>query len=103
MRVDDLLVTLVQSEGRTEGEQHQRDDERVEVAAAAIPELVQRIGFLVRFPLAPQQQALIGGIGHGVHRLREHRRTAGDHEADELGDCDPGVRQQGSDDGALAT
>ena len=96
--VGNLVVALVEREHRAEGEEHKRDHERVEEPAAAVSELVQRVGFLTCFPLPEQQQTLVAGVGDRVHRLGQHRRAAGDQVADELRDGDARVGQQGRQD-----
>ena len=103
MRMHHLLVPLVEGEGGAEGEQHQRHDERVEVAAAPVSERMQRVGLLAGLVLPKQKQALIGGVGDRVHGLGEHRRATGDDESDELGGGNARVRRECCDDGALAT
>ena len=78
VRVDELLDALVQREHRAEREQHERDDERPEVALGAEAERVLRGGRLAAALAAEEQQALVAGVGDRVDRLGEHRRRAGD-------------------------
>lgn len=51
-----MQLFLAEAAG-TEGEQNKRDHERVEVAAAAVAKLVQRVGLLARGPLSPKAAA----------------------------------------------
>ena len=75
-------------------EQHDRDDERVDVAFPPVPERVL-LGGLAPGPLAAeQQQALVAGVGDRVDRLGQHRRRAGQHERGELGHRDAEVRRR---------
>ena len=99
--VDELLDALVQSEHRAEGEEHERDDERPEVALGAEPERVLGGRFLLRALAAEEQQPLVAGVGDRVDRLRQHRRRPGDHERGELRDRDAEVGEERGDDGAL--
>jgi len=69
--VADFVDALVQREHRAKGEQDQRHHEGVEVAAATEAEGVQPVRRALGLLLAQQQQALIRGVGHRVHRLRE--------------------------------
>nr|WP_201742006.1 hypothetical protein [Mangrovicoccus ximenensis] len=53
---------------------------------------------------AEEQQALIAGIDHRMHRLGQHRGAAGDERGRELGNRDGKVGHDGADDrdGAFA-
>ena len=98
LRVRDLVVGLVEREQATDAEQHDRHDERVDVAVPAVAEGVFRGGLALRPLAAEQQQRLVARVGDRVDRLGQHRRGAGQDPGDELGDRDAQVRQQGRDD-----
>ena len=99
----ELVVGLVEREQPADGEQHDRDDEGVDVALAPVPERVL-LGRLAAGSLAAQQQEqLVPGVGHGVDRLGQHRADPGEEEGQELGRGDACVRQQGSHDRPGAT
>jgi len=51
----DLLIALVQSEQRAKGEQHQGNDERVEVTSTSVAERMELVCFLAR-PLLSEEQ-----------------------------------------------
>ncbi len=78
VRGDQLLDPLVHGEQATEGEQHERDDERPEVALGAEAERVLLRGCLPGTLAAEEQQTLVAGVGDRVDRLGQHRRRAGD-------------------------
>ena len=98
--VQQLLDALEDGEHRAEGEQHDRHDEGPEVALAAVAERVDRGRLLLGPVAAEQQQELVAGVGQRVHALGQHRRRPGEDEADELGDGDAEVGQQGGEDGS---
>lgn len=84
VRVLDLLVALVEGEHAADREQDDRDEEGVDVTLAAVPEGVLG-GRLALGPLAAdEKQALVTGVGEGVHRLGEHRRRAAEEERHEF-------------------
>ena len=58
------MVALVERERCAEAEQHQCDDKRVEVSAAAVAELVQAVRVFAGAALAEEQQGLVRGVGH---------------------------------------
>ena len=82
-------------------EQHERDDERVEVADRSVAERVLLVGGPAGPRPAEQQQALIAGVGERVDRFRQHRARVRHEERDELDDGDPEVREERGDDRAL--
>ena len=98
VRVGQLLDALVQREDPADREQDDRDDEREDIALAAVAERVLRVGGPARPAAAEQQQELVARVGDRVHGLGEHGARAGEHERDELGDRDTGVREEGGDD-----
>jgi len=73
VRVGPLVPRLVQGEEATEAEQHDRHDEGVDVALAAVAEGMlgrrRALGSLA----AEQQERLVAGVRQRVDRLREHR------------------------------
>ena len=98
VRVAQLLDALVERERAADGEQHDGDDERPEVALASVAEGMEWGRGALRAGTAEDQEELVAGVGDGVDGLGEQRRRAGDEEADELRDRDPEVRQEGGDD-----
>ena len=98
LRVLELVERLVEGEQTTDGEQHDRDHERPEVALPAVPEGVQRRGLLARATPTKQQQRLVARVGDRVDRLRQHRAGPGQQVRDELRDRDAEVRGQRRDD-----
>ena len=73
VRVLDLLPRLVQREEAADAEQHDRDDEGVNVAFAAVAEGVFRAGCPLGALAADQQQDLVAGVRERVDGLRQHR------------------------------
>jgi len=102
LRVLDLVEALVQGEHPAEQEDDDRDEERVQVAVAAVAERVRRTGRAGGLAAADQQQDLVGRVGGGVHALGQHRAGAGEGERDELAGRDPQVGAQGSQDRLVA-
>ncbi len=96
----ELLDALEDREHAAEAEQHERDDERVEVADGAVAERMLRVGRPVGRASSEQQQALVAGVGEGVDRLREHGARVRHDERDELHHCDTEVREERGDDRA---
>ena len=78
MRMQQLLHALVDRYAGAHGEQQDGDNEAPEVQLLAVAERVARVGGLARPAHAEQQQALVGRVGYGVQRLRQHRGRAGD-------------------------
>ena len=98
----DPMDALVDREHGAHGEQHERDDERVEVALCAEPELVL-FGLLSLRPVAAdEEQRLVAGVGDRVDGLGQQRGGSGNDEGDELRDGDAEVRRQRGKDGTLA-
>jgi hypothetical protein len=52
---------------------------------------MQPIWLSAGLTLADDQQQLIDGVGHRMHRFGKHRRTSADQEAKKLCGCDTGV------------
>ena len=98
VRMAQLGDALVEGEQAAHREQHEGDDERPEVALAAVAEGVLGVGLALRPLAAEHQQALVAGVGEGVDRLGEQAGRAGDQEPDELGDGDPEVGEERGED-----
>jgi hypothetical protein len=96
--VPQLLYPLAEGEQRPQAEDHEGDHERPEVPLPPIAEGVLDRRRPARPAPAEEQQALVGGVRHRVQRLGEHRGRAGRGEADELGDGDAQVGEEGGDD-----
>lgn len=94
VRVLDLLVALVEGEHAADGEEHDGDEEGVDVALAAEAEGVLRGGFALGALAAQEQQALVAGVGEGVHGLGEHRRRSAEEERHEFRHRDREVGEQ---------
>lgn len=73
VRFLDLLVALVDGEHAADGEEDDGDEEGVDVALAAVAEGVLRGRLALGLLAAEEEQALVAGVGEGVHGLREHR------------------------------
>jgi hypothetical protein len=97
----ELLDPLVDREQTTHAEQHERDDERPEIATVRVAERVLGIGGLLSGPGPVEQQALVPGVRERVDRFSEQRRGTRDDEADELRDTDPEIREERGDDRPL--
>jgi hypothetical protein len=93
---------LVDREHGADSEQDERDDECVEVAFRAIPELVLFGLFSLGAAAPDQEQRLVPGVGDRVNGLGQQRSGSGDGEGDELDDGDREVRRQRGKDGTLA-
>ncbi len=76
VRVAHLLDALVEGEQAAHREQHEGDDERPEVALAAVAERVLAVGGLARPLAAEQQQRLVAGVGERVDGLGEQAADA---------------------------
>ena len=96
--VAQLGDALVEGEQAAHREQHEGDDEGPEVALPAVAERVLAVGGLAGPLAAEQQQRLVAGVGQRVERLGQQARRAGDQEADELGDGDAEVGEEGVED-----
>ena len=103
MRVLDLVPALVEREQRAHAEQHEGDDERVEVAVTPVAERVPLVRLAGTALLADEQQHLVARVGDRVHRFREQRRRRRDEEAGELRSGDGEVCPERRDDGLLPT
>ncbi len=97
----ELLDAFEDGEDAAEREEHERDDERVEVLNGPVAERVSLVGGPVRAPASQQQQALVAGVRERVDRLGEHRRRPGEDERDELHHRNADVREERGDDRAL--
>ncbi len=74
-----LLDALVNREKAPEGEEDYRHDEGPEINRHAVPEGMLGVGRLPG-PFYPvQEQALVGAVRRGMHRLGEHCAGAGHH------------------------
>ena len=62
----ELLVALVEREQAADGEEHDRDEEGVDVALAAVAEGVLRRGGALGPLAADEQQRLVAGVGERV-------------------------------------
>lgn len=69
----DLLVALVDGEHATDGEQHDGDEEGVDVALAPVSEGVLRGRLALGLLAAEQQETLVAGVRQRVDALRQHR------------------------------
>ena len=99
-RMRELVDALGEREQRAEGEEHEGDDERPEVALHPEAERVLVGGRALAASPPEEQQALVPGVGDRVDRLREHRRRSGQRERHELRDRDPEVGEERGDDRA---
>ena len=70
----ELVVRLVEREQAADAEQHDRDDERVDVTLTAVAEGVGVGRLPPGAPASDEQQCLVAGIGHRVNGLGQHRR-----------------------------
>ncbi len=102
VRVGELVDALVDREQAADREQDDRDDERVDVALAAVAERVLLVGCAPRPATAEQQQQLVARVGDRVDRLGEHRGRARDEPRDELRQRDAHVREERRDDRLVA-
>ncbi len=98
MGVGELVVRLVEGEEPTEAEQHDRDDEGVDVPLAPVAEGVLGVGLAARTLATDEQQRLVARVCERVDRLREHRGGVRQQVRDELRDRDTEVRGQSRDD-----
>jgi hypothetical protein len=73
VRVLPLVVSLVQRKEPADAEEHDRDDERVDVTVPAVTERMLRAGLPGGPFTADEKQNLVPGVGHGVYRFRQHR------------------------------
>ena len=73
MRVVPLVVRLVQGEKTADAEEHNGDDERVDVAFAAIPEGMLRAGLAARTLTADKKQDLVAGVRDRMDCFGEHQ------------------------------
>ena len=96
MGIEKLVNAFIEGNAGTDGEDQNGDDERPEEDLGAVAERVLVVGRPLGALHAEQQQALIAGIDHGVHRLREHGRRAGDERSREFTDRNQGVTDQRS-------
>ena len=71
--------------GTPQAEQHDRDDEGVDVAFPAVAERMRGCRSPLGTLAAQPQQRLVAGVGQRVDRLREHRGRRGQQERNELG------------------
>ena len=98
MRVAQLVDALEDREHAAQAEQHERDDERVEVAHRPVAERMPFVGRPVGAACGRAAAGLVPGVGQRVDRLRQHRRRARDEERDELHHRDAEVREERGDD-----
>ena len=103
VRVDQLLHALVHREHAADGEQDDRDDERVHEPFAAVAEGMCAVRAPPRLAPAAHEQQLVAGVGDRVDRLGEHRCGSGEQPRDDLRERDPQVRQQRRQDRPIAT
>ncbi len=89
-----------QREDAADGEQHERNDERVEVAFRAVAERMRAVAFLACASATEQEQSLVAGVGNRVHGLGQHRRRPSERERNELRHRDPEVGGQRRNDRA---
>jgi hypothetical protein len=96
------MDALVDREDGANGEQDQRNDEGIEVALCAEPELVL-FRLLSLCPIAAdQEQRLVPGVGDRVDGLGQQRRGSGNDERDKLGGGYAEVRRERGKDGTPA-
>jgi len=89
-----LVVRLVQGEEPAHAEQHDRDQERVDIALRTEAERMLA-GRSPARPLVPEQeQALVAAVGERVDGLGEHRSRSRQSPRDHLRDRHPEVREQ---------
>src|SRR5205085_8449957 len=73
------------------------DDEAPEIELPPVAEWVELVRRTLGCPAAPHQQQLVGRIDDAVNAFGQHCRGTRDGCRDELGDCDPEVRQKRDD------
>ena len=83
-----LVDAFVQREQPTDAEQHDGNDECVDVPFPTEAERVL-LGRLAPGPLtADKKQGLVARVGHRVNGLGQHRRGSGEGEGQKLGQRD---------------
>ena len=88
VRVLDFSPGLIQCEEAADAEEHDRDDEGVDVALAAVAEGVLGAGCPLGALAADQQQQLVAGVRERVDGLGQHGRGQRQQVGDELQDGD---------------
>lgn len=90
MRLLQFLPRFEEGEKPAHTEPHNRDDEGMDAAFAAVPERVPSAGGLAGTLAADQEQKLVTGIGDGVDGFGQHGRGSRQEKRNEFRDAWPG-------------